>query len=312
MIMSSLLTKALRDFWIEGCQSNDRIDKLYSKIITGMVLKKDEIEEVEKLINVSLHGYDATVKNRFIRYWNGLFFDKSLYELISNKDIHFKIIEWKNIVFNRSLRWSLYKRGKWWDERVDMAEFDKQDYAKWKEGIYQYFIKPFVSKTSTILEIAFWYGRWTRYLLKSYKRFIWVDICQACVDVCKKEFADEKHTEFRLWNGNDLHWISDNSIDFAFSFDSFVHMEQKVILEYIKEISRVLKIGWVCVIHHSWQLTDNQIQANWYRASFNKELMKKYILENWLFIIDQTSRRWTNQQFSVDKFNDVITIFSKK
>ena len=45
--------------------------------------------------------------------------------------------------------------------------------------------------------------------------------------------------------------VPDGSVDFVFSFDVFVHIKREVVEEYLKEFSRVLKVGGRGFIHHS-------------------------------------------------------------
>ena len=51
-------------------------------------------------------------------------------------------------------------------------------------------------------------------------------------------------------NGKSLPFIPTNSIDFIWSFDSFVHMEKDVISSYFQEFARVLKPNERAIIHH--------------------------------------------------------------
>jgi hypothetical protein len=45
--------------------------------------------------------------------------------------------------------------------------------------------------------------------------------------------------------------VADSSIDFAFSFDSLVHVEAEVLHDYLTELARVLKADGVAFLHHS-------------------------------------------------------------
>jgi SAM-dependent methyltransferase len=52
-------------------------------------------------------------------------------------------------------------------------------------------------------------------------------------------------------DGRSLDFISDRSLDFAFSFDSLVHAEADVVEAYVRQLSRKLKPAGVAFIHHS-------------------------------------------------------------
>jgi ubiquinone/menaquinone biosynthesis C-methylase UbiE len=104
---------------------------------------------------------------------------------------------------------------------------------------------------STILEIAPGYGRWTGYLLDRCDRYEGVDLSAQCVEACRRRFADVDHAEFHVGDGRSLTMIDDASIDFAFSFDSLVHVEDDVINAYLRELNRVLTADGVAFLHHS-------------------------------------------------------------
>ena len=49
----------------------------------------------------------------------------------------------------------------------------------------------------------------------------------------------------------DLDPIADDSVDFVFSFGTFVHIEPDGIAQYLAEIRRVLKPAGVAVVHYA-------------------------------------------------------------
>lgn len=104
---------------------------------------------------------------------------------------------------------------------------------------------------STILEIACGNGRISQYLLKYCRKLILVDICQSCIDYCKDRFKDYNHIEYIVNDGISLDMISDNSIDFVFSWDSLVHADKNVIQNYIYELSNKMNSNATGFIHHS-------------------------------------------------------------
>ena len=105
--------------------------------------------------------------------------------------------------------------------------------------------------TQTILEIAPGFGRWTQYLKDACERLIAVDLAERCVEHCRERFADAEHVEFHVNDGRSLPMVADASIDFAFSFDSLVHVEADVLDDYLTELRRVLKPDGIGFIHHS-------------------------------------------------------------
>jgi len=81
--------------------------------------------------------------------------------------------------------------------------------------------------------------------------FIAVDLSPKCVEHCKQRYSIDGHVEFHVNDGRSLSMVSDDSIDFAFSFDSLVHAEEDVLEAYLKELSKKLGPGGTGFIHHS-------------------------------------------------------------
>jgi SAM-dependent methyltransferase len=111
------------------------------------------------------------------------------------------------------------------------------------------YIRPYVKASSTVLEIGAGGGRWTRYLVVAH-RVICVDINPEFFDVLNAMFPGAK-LEFYQPQGCELDGITDNSVDFVFSFGTFVHIEPEGIAQYLEQIRRVLKPGGIAVIHYA-------------------------------------------------------------
>ena len=102
-----------------------------------------------------------------------------------------------------------------------------------------------------ILEIATGMGRWTEFLLSSCDHLIGVDLAARCVEACRARFSSEENADFYQNDGRSLDMVEDRSIDFAFSFDSLVHVDLATLGSYAKELGRTLKPNGVAFIHHS-------------------------------------------------------------
>lgn len=104
---------------------------------------------------------------------------------------------------------------------------------------------------TTILEIAPGFGRWTNYL-KDYCEHLWiVDPVEACIEACRRRFAADSGVSCYVNDGRSLSMFPDESIDFVFSFDSFVHIKREVAEAYLSQLATKLKIGGKGFIHHS-------------------------------------------------------------
>jgi ubiquinone/menaquinone biosynthesis C-methylase UbiE len=78
-----------------------------------------------------------------------------------------------------------------------------------------------------------------------------VDLAENCVAACRERFGDDDHLRFIVNDGATLPGVDDASIDFAFSYDSLVHVDRAIISAYLRELRRVLRTDGVAFIHHS-------------------------------------------------------------
>ncbi len=104
---------------------------------------------------------------------------------------------------------------------------------------------------STIVEIAPGFGRWTQFLKGFCEQLMAVDLSPACIERCKERFASDPHVRCYVNDGKSLEMVKDRSVDFAFSFDSLVHVEADVIAAYLQQLSKKLKVGGFAFLHHS-------------------------------------------------------------
>lgn len=103
----------------------------------------------------------------------------------------------------------------------------------------------------SMLEIAPGHGRWTSYLREHCDRLTIVDLDEDCIDACRQRFHGDHHITVHVNDGMSLAMIDDESVDFAFSFDSLVHADTEVVAGYLRELARKLAPDGVAFIHHS-------------------------------------------------------------
>jgi hypothetical protein len=104
---------------------------------------------------------------------------------------------------------------------------------------------------SRLLEIAPGFGRMTQYLLSWCGDYVGIDVTERCVKYCRRRFVDQAHARFLVNDGVSLDMLDDDSLDFAFSWDSLVHAERDVLEAYVTALGRKLKPGAGGFIHHS-------------------------------------------------------------
>jgi SAM-dependent methyltransferase len=121
--------------------------------------------------------------------------------------------------------------------------------AQWHGSILPR-IYPFLP-APTILEIAMGMGRWTDFLLPSCERLIGVDLAEKCVEACRARFSSDPKAEFHRNDGRSIDMVEDQSVDFAFTFDSLVHADDTTLNSYVEELGRTLKADGVAFVHHS-------------------------------------------------------------
>jgi SAM-dependent methyltransferase len=103
----------------------------------------------------------------------------------------------------------------------------------------------------TVLEIAPGYGRWTQFLQPEAQLLNVVDLNEACIEACKSRFAEATNISYHVNDGKSLAMLVDESVDFAFSFDSLVHADLDVLRAYLAELRKKLTPDGVAFLHHS-------------------------------------------------------------
>jgi ubiquinone/menaquinone biosynthesis C-methylase UbiE len=143
-----------------------------------------------------------------------------------------------------------------WDRTYDWAQAGDEWSSTWGDTETQWYntILPRIYSmipARTVLEIAPGFGRWTQFLSAQCERLILVDLSEKCIQACKVRFSAYSHISYYVNDGKSLDFIPDESIDFAFSFDSLVHAEDDVIAAYLNQLFRKLSVQGVGVIHYS-------------------------------------------------------------
>jgi Methyltransferase domain len=171
--------------------------------------------------------------------------------------------------------------------------------------------------TGTILEIAPGYGRWTRYLKDACQQLLLVDLSQRCIEACKQRFASCDHISYHVNDGLSLSMVPENSIDFAFCFDSLVHAEMEVLQAYLEQFPSKLTRNGVGFIHHSnlgafvdpatRGLPSAMTNPHWRAKSVSAERVAAYCDAVGLQCLSQEIVNWGG-----DELTDVFTCFSRK
>lgn len=131
-----------------------------------------------------------------------------------------------------------------------MAEHCRVPYEVWKQRLIEHFVLPY-AHDADVLEIAPGHGRWSETLVRVARTVILVDLSPSCIAACRERFAGYPSVTYHVNDGVSLPAVDDESVDFVWSFDSFVHMDPLVIDSYLAECARVLRPGGHVVLHHA-------------------------------------------------------------
>ncbi len=167
-------------------------------------------------------------------------------------------------------------------------EWGDPDHVAPLKYIRDRFLTPYLKPETTIAEIGTGGGRWTQYMLDS-KHIYAIDYHKEILDGLKKAFRNVDKITYIVNNGDDFPGIPDHSIDFLFSFGTFVHLENDIIDRYLKNMVRVLKSDANVVL----QFADKSkpMAANNPDFGDNQpETMAKLIRDNGFTIYDEDNK----------------------
>jgi phospholipid N-methyltransferase len=111
------------------------------------------------------------------------------------------------------------------------------------------YVTPYVKPEEIGLEIGPGGGRWTRYLLGFRKLYV-VDYYAEILEELKRTY-NPRNLEFIKNGGTDFPGVENGSIDYLFSFATFVHLDLPLIDAYLANMRRILKPAANVMIHYS-------------------------------------------------------------
>ncbi|NLU37555.1 MAG: class I SAM-dependent methyltransferase [Bacteroidales bacterium] len=193
----------------------------------------------------------------------------------------------------------------WNWEKSAGEEWTKSE--SWKQSLINEVMLKQISEGSTILEIGPGAGKWTESLQLIADHLTIVDISNKCIEVCKKKFAHCNNITYFVTDGSSLQFIANDSIDFIWSFDVFVHIAPDDIEKYVAEFKRILKSNGKGIIHHA---AEGGLHGGW-RSSMTKELFTTFLNQNGLTLLSQFDTWGDNDHFNVKYYHDTISIFEK-
>lgn len=139
-----------------------------------------------------------------------------------------------------------------WDRRVKhdyrfwMSDGRDTDAAMWESGERDFeIISADIQDPGSkiMVELGCGVGRLLRPALKKFKRVIGFDVSSSAISKAQELLGNDPALELHLGNGFDLKPLADASVDVAVSFAALTCMPTEVIVNYLREIHRVLKPG---------------------------------------------------------------------
>jgi SAM-dependent methyltransferase len=179
--------------------------------------------------------------------------------------------------------------------------------AEWKQSLAA-LIEERAPRQGDVLEIGPGGGRWTETLQKLARSLIVVDVSEASIEACRARFAGCENVRYLVNDGRTLRGVADASVDFIWSFDTFVHISPEDTAAYAGEFRRVLRAGGSGIIHHP---AAGGLRGG-FRSRMTSQAFASLLRSNGLVLLEQFDAWGPQGAFDVKHFADAITVFTKE
>lgn len=153
--------------------------------------------------------------------------------------------------------------------------------------VRDHFLRSHISPETTVLEIGPGGGRWTRYLLEA-KLVYAVDYHEELLEELRKTVRSG-NVRFIRNNGTDFPGVPAASVDFVFSFGTFVHLDIDLIEAYLRNLRPVLKQDANVVLHYS-DKTKPLAQANAGFSENDPDRMRRLVQAGGYRILEEDTK----------------------
>lgn len=120
------------------------------------------------------------------------------------------------------------------------------------------FVLPKLSGMTRLCEIGSGGGRWSRYLIRTGKPVLMIDgspesetLIRALQWTDSEAESMRTQAEFLVSRDGRVPHRYSRQFDYVFTFDTFVHFDLALVLEYLRSISRMLRPGGVFHLHYA-------------------------------------------------------------
>lgn len=178
---------------------------------------------------------------------------------------------------------------------------------QWKKALIDRTIYKYFAPQKTILEIGPGAARWSVTLAKMASQLTLLDLTEVSINLCKEKLKGYQNCKYIVGSGDSLNPLPDQSIDYIWSYDVFVHIAPVDTEDYIKEFARVMKPDGIAIIHHP--------AAGGHKGGFRSSTTNDFFLlalaKYDLNLIEQFVSWGNDDCYSLKAFDDVITVFRK-
>jgi ubiquinone/menaquinone biosynthesis C-methylase UbiE len=179
---------------------------------------------------------------------------------------------------------------------------------EWRQSLIEDVILANMAEDAVALEIGPGGGRWSSALQEAASRLILADISESAIEACQKKFAGQENVAYHVTDGVTLTPLPDESVDFIWSFETFVHIAPVDQKAYMRELRRVMRPGARAAIHHA---TEQSRYDRAWRSSMTAPLFAKLVEGNGMKVIEQINHWGPRKHHAVPTPGDVITIFER-
>lgn len=206
-----------------------------------------------------------------------------------------------------SRRWDL-RYGSQYSQLGDEWNDDQTEDRKRDSFYFTAYAERWISSGMTVLEVGPGGGKWTVRIAPKVKRMIVLDVAEEMLKRTKNrcDSLGLANIEYLLASGKDFQRIADDTIDFFFSYDVFVHISLEDTWPYAQEIARVLKPGGLGACHfainsvpEAWERIEQQ--NDWFRGGkhtlgqfyyFSPETLRRMYESCGLRVVEQHQEVW--------------------
>lgn len=178
------------------------------------------------------------------------------------------------------------------------------DPGEWKNRLVTEMMLKYIRPGSVVLEMGAGAGRWTRILAQRCSRVLAADISEVALNNCKKNLADYQNIQYLLVGNGLPDEIPDESVDFIWSYDVFVHVNPNDTARYLAYFKGKLKPGGIAIIHHPGEYRSSSDRVNGWRSFMTGRFFAHLLEGNGMRLLEQN-------RALPHKWGDVITVFTK-